>query len=566
MINTIKTKIAILGLSALMLAACTDDFLDTTSKTSLNTTTFYKTEEQAEEALVGCYDQYQRTISNGSYPTIYQAAEMMSDECFGGGSSNDITNRLLDRFDQTMKSDATDIFAGIWSDYFKAIYNSNLLISSLDNISWTKPSDRSRIEGEVRALRALAYFDMVRMFENVPLQTEPTNKIIPQSDPKDVYAQIVSDLKFAAENIPSDLYTDNNATLGHISRYAAAAMLARVYLFYDGVYNGNEGKEMPGGLTKSDALEYCENIIKSGFYELEADFSHLWPAACTEKSTKEQGRKTQYNEASKEIVWVVKFNNDQNWTNGKKDYNSFVINIGMPNASYAPYGNGWGACPISPVVSGWFDEGDKRAYATIIDSRKLLRDNGASVYSEQINTDCTDFTGMTIRKYAPMIYADGTTMQAAETDVTGGNLMTSQDQDYIIMRYSDVLLMAAELGSRNAASYVNKVVERAYGNSSHDIIGVPTRDQIWNERRKEFVGEGIRYWDLRRQGLDAFVEAIVGQATVDGQPAKIYASGKETTISDSYKEANIRDKRGFWQIPAGEIRLSGNVYKQNSGW
>lgn len=564
--TNIKSKITILGLSTLMLTACTDNFLDTTSKTSLNTTTFYKTEEQAEEALVGCYDQYQRTISNGSYPTIYQAAEMMSDECFGGGSSNDITNRLLDRFDQTMKSDATDIFAGIWSDYFKSIYNSNVLISSLDKISWTNKSDRNRIEGEVRALRGLAYFDMVRMFENVPLQTEPTNNVVPQSDPNEVYAQIVSDLKFAAENIPAELYTDNNATLGHISRYAAAAMLARVYLFYDGVYNDNQGKDMPGGLTKSDALAYCENIINSGIYELETEFSHLWPAACTEKSTKEQGRITQYNEASKEIVWVIKFNNDQNWTNGKKDYNSFVINIGMPNASYAPYGNGWGACPISPIVSGWFDERDKRAYATIIDSRKLLRDNGSSVYSEQITTDCTDFTGMTIRKYAPMIYADGTTMQAAETDVTGGNLMTSQDQDYILIRFSDVLLMAAELGSRNAASYYNKVVERAYGNSSHDISSIPTREQIWNERRKEFVGEGIRYWDLRRQGLDAFVKAIVGQATVDGQPTKIYASGKETTISDTYKEANIREKRGFWQIPAGEIRLSGNVYKQNSGW
>ncbi len=564
--NNIKVNMIIWGMSILTLSGCTDSFLSTTSKTSLNTTTFYKTEEQAEEALVGCYDQYQRTISNGSYPTMYQAAEMMSDECFGGGSSNDITNRLLDRFDQTMKSDATDIFAGIWSDYFKSIYNSNLLISSLNGISWTNTSDRSRIEGEVRALRALAYFDMVRMFENVPLQTEPTNDVVPQSDPKDIYAQIVSDLKYAAENIPANLYTDNNATLGHISRYAAAAMLVRVYLFYDGVYNNNQGEEMPGGLTKNDALAYCETIINSGVYKLESDFSHLWPAACTEKSTKEQGRKTQYNEASQEIVWVVKFNNDQNWTNGKKNYNSFVINIGMPNASYAPYGNGWGACPISTAVSGWYDEGDKRASATIIDSHKLLREDGESVFSEQIKTDCADFTGFTICKYAPMIYADGTTMQAAETDVIGGNLMTSQDQDYILMRYSDVLLMAAELGSKDAIKDYNLVVERAYGNTSHNISSVPTREQIWNERRKEFVGEGIRYWDLRRQGLDAFVKAIVGQASIDGKPIEVYANGKVTTIAETYKESNIREKRGFWQIPTGEIRLSGNVYKQNAGW
>ena len=56
-----------MGLAALSLTACTDSFLDTTSKTSLNTTSYYKNADQAETALVGCYDQYQRTISNGSY-------------------------------------------------------------------------------------------------------------------------------------------------------------------------------------------------------------------------------------------------------------------------------------------------------------------------------------------------------------------------------------------------------------------------------------------------------------------------------------------------------------------
>lgn len=554
-----------MGLAALSLTACTDSFLDTTSKTSLNTTSYYKNADQAETALVGCYDQYQRTISNGSYPTMYQAAEMMSDECYGGGSSNDITNRLLDRFDQSMKQDETDIFSGIWGLYYNAIYNANLLIQSLDGITWTSDTDRKRIEGEARALRGLAYFDMVRMFENVPLITVPTTEVVPQSDPDDVYKQIVEDLKFAAENIPSDMYLDNSQTLGHISCYAAAGMLARVYLFYDGVYNNNEGKEMPGNFTKADALACCEKVINSGVYSLEADFSHLWPAACTKKTTKEQGRDTQYKEDSKEILWVVKFNNDQNWTNGKKDYNSFVINIGMPNASYAPYGNGWGACPIAEAVKGWFKDGDKRAKSTYINSKELIQDDGSSVYSTQITTDVTDFTGLTIMKYAPMIYADGTPMQQAETDVTGGNLMTSQDQDYILLRYADVMLMAAELGSTNAGRYYNMVVERAYGDNSHDVAA-PTREQIWEERRSEFVGEGVRYWDLRRQGLDTFVKTLAAQSTENGTADKVYNNGNEITIAESFKEANIREKRGFWQIPAGEIKLSGNVYKQNAGW
>lgn len=563
--NNIKSSLLVLGLASTMLTACTDSFLDTTSKTSLNTSTYYKTGSQAETALVGCYDQYQATISNGSFPTMYQASEMMSDECFGGGGSGDIVNRLLDRFNQDMSSDKTDIFSGIWGDYFKSIYNSNLLISSLDGVAWGNQAQRTRVEGEVRALRGLAYFDLVRMFENVPLYTKPSREVLPQSNPDDVYAQVVSDLKFAADNLPADLYVDNEATLGHISKYAAAAMLARVYLFYDGVYNNNEGKEMPGGLTKADALNYCEMVINSGYYSLESDFTHLWPGASTQASSKEQGRKSQYNESSKEILWVVKFNNDQNWTNGKHDYNSFVINIGMPGAWCAPFGNGWGAAPITPAAKDWFDADDKRGEASVIDSRKLVKDN-APIYNTQITTDCTDFTGYSIKKYAPLVFTDGSTIQASETDVTGGNLMTSQDQDYILMRYADVLLMAAELGSNNAATYYNKVVERAYGNTSHDVTAAPTREQIWDQRRKEFIGEGIRYWDLRRQGLDAFVNALVDQASENGTPVKVYNKGTEETIASSFEAQNIRAKRGFWQIPAGEIRLSGNVYKQNVGW
>jgi starch-binding outer membrane protein, SusD/RagB family len=65
--KTTAKHIAIVGLAAMVLALCTDGFLDTSSKTSLNTTTYYKTSEQAQTALVDCYDQYQRTISNGAY-------------------------------------------------------------------------------------------------------------------------------------------------------------------------------------------------------------------------------------------------------------------------------------------------------------------------------------------------------------------------------------------------------------------------------------------------------------------------------------------------------------------
>jgi hypothetical protein len=563
--NKMKINILALGVAALTMTGCSESFLDTTSKTELNSTSFYKTEVQAEYAVVGCYDGYQRTVSNGNWPSLFQAVETMSDDCLGGGGPDDRSDRLMDRFDRSYMPDQIDLFNGLWDDYYKAINRCNLLLASLDNIGWTSEEARKVVESEARAIRGLEYFDLVRMFERVPLLTASTTEVVPQSEPDAVYEQIVADLKFAADNMPEEKYADKSNNLGRITKYAAAAMLARVYLFYDGVYNDNKGGAMPGGLTKEQALQYCEEVIKSQRYSLEPEFKNLWPAASTEASTKTEGRKSTYVEDSNEIVWVVKFNNDQNWNNSNINGNRFIINLGLRNVtSFAPYGNGWGACPITPYANSLFRSGDSRSTATVIDCAAI------GAYKEQITTDCMDYTGLVNKKYCPLIFTDGTSMPAAETTVDGGNMQTNQDQNWILIRYADVLLMAAELGSANAMQYFNQVRDRAFGAGVHDITTAPTREQIWNERRVEFMGEGVRYFDLRRQGLDAFVAAQMGQANANGQttgnPITIYNNKVPTTISSTYVENNIRTKRGFFQIPNSQITLSGHVYKQNAGW
>ena len=563
--NKMKINILALGVAALTMTGCSESFLDTTSKTELNSTSFYKTEVQAEYAVVGCYDGYQRTVSNGNWPSLFQAVETMSDDCLGGGGPDDRSDRLMDRFDRSYMPDQIDLFNGLWDDYYKGINRCNLLLASLDNIGWTSEEARKVVESEARAIRGLEYFDLVRMFERVPLLTASTTEVVPQSEPDAVYEQIVADLKFAADNMPEGQYADKSNNLGRITKYAAAAMLARVYLFYDGVYNDNKGGAMPGGLTKEQALQYCEEVIKSQRYSLEPEFKNLWPAASTEASTKTEGRKSTYVEDSNEIVWVVKFNNDQNWNNSNINGNRFIINLGLRNVtSFAPYGNGWGACPVTPYANSLFRSGDSRSTATVIDCAAI------GAYKEQITTDCMDYTGLVNKKYCPLIFTDGTSMPAAETTVDGGNMQTNQDQNWILIRYADVLLMAAELGSANAMQYFNQVRDRAFGAGVHDITTAPTREQIWNERRVEFMGEGVRYFDLRRQGLDAFVAAQMGQANANGQttgnPITIYNNKVPTTISSTYVENNIRTKRGFFQIPNSQITLSGHVYKQNAGW
>jgi len=123
------------------------------------------------------------------------------------------------------------------------------------------------------------------------------------------------------------------------------------------------------------------------------------------------------------------------------------------------------------------------------------------------------------------------------------------------MRYSDVLLMAAELGAPDAQQYFDDVRKRAFG---ANFVQVPvTQAAIMNERRLEFAGEGIRYWDLLRQGISTAASAIAETVTLEN-------GGVSTpkTISAS----NITKTKGLSQIPNSQITLSNGTLKQNEGW
>jgi hypothetical protein len=139
------------------------------------------------------------------------------------------------------------------------------------------------------------------------------------------------------------------------------------------------------------------------------------------------------------------------------------------------------------------------------------------------------------------------------------NFQTGEDQDFFAIRYSDVLLMAAELGSPNAVSYFNKVHQRA--DPSAAAVSSVSKAAILAERRLEFVGEGLRYWDLLRQGISVAASTIAANTTVS-----LFYDGTGNPPSASKLQANITATRGFQQIPDDQITLSSGVLKQNAGW
>ncbi len=529
-----------------LFSSCSDNFLDVESKTKLTSSNFYKTQADAEMALVGCYDGYQLTSSG--FP-LYLAAEIASDECFGATGANDGRGyQVIDRFDKSQSPADNNIFIDTWAKYYEAIFRCNTLLQKLPDIAQWDSGDAStdsitknRIEGEARFLRAIEYFDMVRLFENIPLLTIPTKEIVPQVGPSDTYKLIVSDLKFAIANIPADAYpkAESATNDGRVTPYAAKALLARVYMFYTDYYKMDDL-----GVTKQEVLAGLEDVISSKEFDLVTDFKTLWPAASyvAVDSTNTLDKSAYAGKGNIEVVFAKKFNSTSDY-NGNSDGNGWMRMMGMRNTNFSPYGKGWGACTVNPQFVNSFAAEDSRRTASVIDIV------GEGIESTFDLNDQREYTGYTVKKYTPTALPDG-------TSDTGGlmDFQISQDQDYIVIRYSDVLLMAAELGSPNALEYFNKVHTRA---GLTEVASI-TQSDIMTERKLEFAFEGIRYWDLLRTGIDNAANVIAASAQT------VVSAGVPDQVT--YDAAKIKATKGFMQIPSSEISISDGMLTQNPGW
>ncbi len=553
-----KNNIVAAGILCLTLAvsSCADSFLDVSSKTESTTDGSYTTENDAWRALIGCYDGWRQTSSSVGIG-FYVASEVMDYECFGAtGNGDGRLYQAIDRFDISQSPADLNLYETDWTNYYAGVYRCNELISREEQIQWNENGNlRGTYMGECRAIRALLYFDMVRLWGHIPLYTEPVNENLEQADPSEVFALIFEDLKYAMENIPADAYPKANASTndGHITKYAAEALFARAYLYYTGYY-GTE----PTGATKTEALAAVEDIISSGEYELISEFKDLWPASSAgvaEIGDMDTLLGTYAGDGNSETILAMKFTSSQDY-NGNNDGNRWQVMVGMRSLNWAPYGKGWGAMTVNPAFVNEFGTGDTRRSASIID----LSGEGITTSPdfEFSYKDQREYTGYTVKKYSPLCFEDGT---SASKEDGSGDFQISNHQDYIIVRYADVLLMAAELGSPNAQTYFDEVRRRAYTlagtlSSSYSQL-IATTVNIMRERRLEFAFESINYWDLLRQGIDYAAEQLALET-------RVYSGGVEDVVTVTADR--VHATKGLSQIPYNQITLANGSLVQNAGW
>lgn len=532
--KTMKRYIKLVALSSLfVLGACSEDFLETEPYTQKVEENFYKTPSDAFQGLVAVYDVLQREAYGGQLIVSEQA----SDDCFGGFGIADPTVDL--EWDRFLYTTDKDMNANIWTNSYLGIYRANVLLENLGKVNWGADTAlKTRYEAEARFLRAHFHFQAAKMFGDIiPLDHTITSSEfqLPRQAAEVTYALIAKDLKFAADNLGPENYSQRgNANYGRITKWAAEAYLARTFLFYTGYY---AKPDLAGVVTKSEAITYINDVVSNSGHGLVPDFANLWLAASFANFAGEDNT---------EMVWAVRFNGSGKGNWDLHEGNRFQVNIAPRGGAIGPYATGWGGATVTPKLYNSYTAGDTRRDATII-SYNTETYNGAPLNFNPEAREQRQYTGYSWKKYCPITNAAGVSV----VEANGGNFQIDNYQDYAIIRYADVLLMAAELnlGTNQAIAQadLDKVRDRAFKNTTSRVnADLPN---IMKERQLELALEGQRYFDLIRQGM------TVAKAAIDNTEG-----GSQFAVT--FRPETL----GWFPLPQSQVVLSNGTITQNPGW
>ena len=539
-----KKIIFLFGLAVLM-ANCSDSLLDTELITEKVNSNFYSSPDDVEKALMGIYSD----IAPVEIPEFsFVTAELMSDDRLPGGGPDDTHAHAIGKF----ANNSNDMYLGAWTRNYEGIFRANMLIESLDQVKFISVEQAAKAEGEAHFMRAYYYFDLAKMFGNVPLVVKPVPMNLPKAETDELYAQIASDLKIAIEKLPSNAYSVND--IGRATKWAAQGYMARVFLFYTGLYN-KESLPLAGGgnVTKQQAIDYVDDCVLNSGHKLVPDFRNLWPysysntdyAYAKDNSLSwvgEEGGNT-------EAMFAIRYSNRGNWSYTNTT-NQMVLYFGWREQVQVPFGQGWGWGPINPNLWNEWPDADIRKKGSICNVDDAAE--GISGY-EWGNDHQLHESGFWQKKYMPInILNNDEEAENMSISLYGApaDFMLNNTQETVLLRLADVLLMGAELGSAKKQVYLDQVRTRV----NLPSVSV-TLDNIKKERRFELAFEGLRYYDLLRWGT---AETEINKKS----NLAVKNENKPAVYTTKFRP----ETKGFLPIPESQIQLSQGVLIQNEGW
>ena len=465
--RTIKINYLIIAVIIInTLCACKKSFIDIQPQGQFLTEYYYSNQDQAYAALVGVYDPLRK--NSGGFENMLALMNSGSDDHVTGGGNATDGNQLQSFSNYTMTANIMAV--SYWNDPYQGIARANILLQKLPNV----PMDGNlikRFAAEAKALRAFYYFNLVRMFKNVPLILDPLNTAnmydVEQAKPEDVYAQIEKDLGDAITDLPATI--DSKIEGGRFTKGAAKALLGKVYLY--------EKKNAQAAQQLAEVNGSTPGGTSTFGYKLLINFSDLWTVS------------NKYNsESILEETHSAAGNSDWGfWGSGRDEGNTVNVMVGPRSyerldLSAPDLPSGWS---FMVFTQNFYDfiKNDPRKDATLIDMNALQSAGKAKYIAGYMNT------GYFLNKFLPR-----------KVDVskgTGAADLNYRQNTYII-RLADTYLMEAEaLGATGARAQalLDAVRTRA------GLTAVPvSMTAIKNERRAELAGEGHRWFDLVRWG------------------------------------------------------------------
>ena len=459
-------------LISFVFVSCEKDFLERNPLDTVSNEIFWQTEEDVEIALAGVYSKLQENFLG--YERVY--LDGLSDNAFlDPGVSNQAN--LSDMSTGNISASLGGAIPNMYNTPYEIIVACNYFLENIDKAPVTEEL-ATKYKAEVRFIRALSYFDLVQFFGGVVIYDDFPETLeeikIPKSTKEEVYNFIEKDLNFAIENLPQEKFN------GHAVKGSAQALMGRVLIT-------QEKWEM--------ALEPLNNLISSGVFELANDYQGLFltEGQADPNINKEIIFSTQYlapNDVHRVDPGAGGLDIELGWFSLMQPYEDLVDAYEMRDGKMPENSDLYD--PENP-----YSNRDPRLDFSV----KLPEEEWRNDEGEVWEGSYEPYTGFLTEKYVDLSRAPFSSSTANLTD-----------QDYIHLRYADVLLMYAE--AKNEVSGPDESIFDALDEiRAREGVDMPPvnraqfqdqetlRDYIRRERRVEMALEGQRYNDLKRWNI-----------------------------------------------------------------
>ncbi len=451
------------------LASCNKDFLEKNPLDSISSQVFWTSENDVQTALAGVYSRLQQNFLG--YERVY--LDGLSDNAYLDPGNNNQPNMTV-MTTGSITPGLTGAMVNMYSTPYRAIASCNYFLDNVDRAPITD-AKKNVYKAEVRFIRALSYFDLVQAFGDVIIYRNYFRTLdeakIAKSPRADVYAFIEEDLDFAIANLPDEKYN------GHAVKGSAQGIKARVLV--------TEQKW-------AAAVPLLEEIISSKKFALSNNYAALFLRGGQSNAAvnTEIMFSTQYlapSNVQRTSPGAAGMNIELGWWSLMQPYkdlaDDYEMKDGKPAAESILFN------PLDPYANR-----DPRLDLSLKLPGEVWKNSSGAVWADSY----TSATGFLMEKYVDLSLAP-----------FSSNTATVTDQDYIHLRYADVLVMYAEakneLSGPDASVY--SAIDEVRGRTGINMPPVDRlrydtkeelREYIRHERRVEFALEGQRYNDLKR--------------------------------------------------------------------